>query len=599
MCLNQFYHLLSFPRQPHSYLHPANISIQANHIFNSNVGINVYNNLRINHRAYINYNLVVNPDCSVPLATSINVAEVSTPPSAKYRIEDNSCYSQSFGITATSLNSAIIDYNNIYLSTLPAACSDLSLYDGAGIQSLTCQGNEICGNSITAVSPGVAANTYTAVLESQNNLVGIDMNSVTNANTQVQFNSTPISGDNLWYNAFDIGNTGILSTNISSPIPLGLPGNATDNGFTPSTLFENVCVYTGSTYFYSTGGYDPITYCIGLNLSPSNGELPHNCSPNPSFPPIPLMRVHGSLLRRSGLDSLTLDSLRLDSLTADTLPVFMDTLAADSFKLIPDSMTIAQLERTARNQDIFAELQDTNSVLAKEGVVRTLWDNPNLLNGNGIFQNFNDSISMASMGELLAIDTAINGSANSSSDPALLASVNSITPANNIEVNLQTVAATYLSFLINDTLSSSELAALRTVANQCPAWDGNGVYQARALLLEFDSVTVYNDSWCVGNPKKEREGKVASKNTPLSNDTFNLYPNPNSGGFTLSYQMQEGQTGKFIIYSMLGEKIAEYALDANTTKMKIVINNLNNGIYIYDISVNNSIVKRDKMIVIK
>lgn len=260
------------------------------------------------------------------------------------------------------------------------------------------------------------------------------------------------------------------------------------------------------------------------------------------------------------------------------------------------------MERTARNLDTFSILQDTNSVLAKEGVVSILWANPSLLSSYTILYHFNDSISLASMGKILAIDTSMMSFTTlPSSYSTLLSTLMSITPANHIEANLQTAASMHLSLLINDTLTSTQLPILRALANECPDWGGTAVYEARALLANYDSAgTIYNDSCYAGGHRAGKRVNSANAISGIQNVAFNLYPNPNNGGFTLSYQLQAGQTGEFTMYTMLGEKVASYTLDANTNKMNIVTNSsLSEGIYLYYITVNNNIVKRDKVVIVK
>jgi len=50
---------------------------------------------------------------------------------------------------------------------------------------------------------------------------------------------------------------------------------------------------------------------------------------------------------------------------------------------------------------------------------------------------------------------------------------------------------------------------------------------------------------------------------------------------------------------MLGKKIASYNLNPNEEKMSIDETILNNGVYLYNIVVNNSVVKEDKLVIIK
>jgi len=281
--------------------------------------------------------------------------------------------------------------------------------------------------------------------------------------------------------------------------------------------------------------------------------------------------------------------------------LYVDSVSVTPNYFVPDSTTIAYMEMVARNRDTFPDFQDTDVALAKEGVLRVLWDNLSLTSSSyPILHNFNDSISSKPMGEIMAIDSTIPHITTSSGFSTLLSSLEAITPNNNIEANLQTAAEGYLNFIINDTLTSTQLSTIRTLANKCPSWDGDAVYQARALMAIYDSAgTVYSDSCSSGG---HHPGKRESDATPISiiqNATFNLYPNPNNGGFTLQYQLQQGESGVFTMYDMLGKKVAAYPLDSKEEKMNINESSLGNGVYLYGITVNGSIVKEDKVVIIK
>lgn len=108
--------------------------------------------------------------------------------------------------------------------------------------------------------------------------------------------------------------------------------------------------------------------------------------------------------------------------------LYVDSVAVTPYRLIPDSMSIAYMEMVATNHDTFPDLRDTDVAQAKEGVLRVLWDNPGLLSSYTILHNFNDSLSMAPMGAILAIDSTIPYTNTISGLSSLLSSLNSITP---------------------------------------------------------------------------------------------------------------------------------------------------------------------------
>ena len=80
---------------------------------------------------------------------------------------------------------------------------------------------------------------------------------------------------------------------------------------------------------------------------------------------------------------------------------------------------------------------------------------------------------------------------------------------------------------------------------------------------------------------------------------FKLYPNPNNGNMMLDYALSTSDKGVIMIYDIAGKLIYKYRLDASANQIIINHEGFNNGIYFYQIKVNNSIVKSDKLIIIK
>jgi hypothetical protein len=74
-----------------------------------------------------------------------------------------------------------------------------------------------------------------------------------------------------------------------------------------------------------------------------------------------------------------------------------------------------------------------------------------------------------------------------------------------------------------------------------------------------------------------------------------IYPNPNNGNMQLYYAISEVDLGMVNIYTVLGEKVANYTLSSNTNSLKIELNHLANGIYFYEVIVNNKKVNANKI----
>ncbi len=81
----------------------------------------------------------------------------------------------------------------------------------------------------------------------------------------------------------------------------------------------------------------------------------------------------------------------------------------------------------------------------------------------------------------------------------------------------------------------------------------------------------------------------------FNQSAFKLYPNPNNGSMQLYYTISEADFGVVNIYTVLGEKVANYTLNSISNSLKIELNHLANGIYFYEVLVNNKKVNANKI----
>ncbi|MEI6488817.1 MAG: T9SS type A sorting domain-containing protein [Bacteroidota bacterium] len=80
---------------------------------------------------------------------------------------------------------------------------------------------------------------------------------------------------------------------------------------------------------------------------------------------------------------------------------------------------------------------------------------------------------------------------------------------------------------------------------------------------------------------------------------FKLYPNPNNGDMTLEYKIENYQCGMLNIYDLPGKLIKSNNFCGINSSLKIEVNNLNNGVYYYEVKVGDKRVKTDKIVIIK
>jgi len=80
---------------------------------------------------------------------------------------------------------------------------------------------------------------------------------------------------------------------------------------------------------------------------------------------------------------------------------------------------------------------------------------------------------------------------------------------------------------------------------------------------------------------------------------FKLYPNPNTGHMTFDYYLNNNESGVLTILDVSGRKISEYVLTSKQNSIFINESSIKNGIYYYNIFVNNELVKTDRIVIIK
>ncbi|MBC3784494.1 T9SS type A sorting domain-containing protein [Spirosoma utsteinense] len=97
----------------------------------------------------------------------------------------------------------------------------------------------------------------------------------------------------------------------------------------------------------------------------------------------------------------------------------------------------------------------------------------------------------------------------------------------------------------------------------------------------------------------EQEGKV--ENRLFTNERLwvsNVYPNPADDVTEIDYQMN-GAVGeaKLVLLNVLGAPVAEYGLDRNDRKVRIVTRDLATGYYLYQLSVEGKKVATKRLLV--
>jgi len=106
-----------------------------------------------------------------------------------------------------------------------------------------------------------------------------------------------------------------------------------------------------------------------------------------------------------------------------------------------------------------------------------------------------------------------------------------------------------------------------------------------------DSAWVHVDNFILDT------GSTAGINNITHNQTISLYPNPNNGSMLVEYSIVSDAVIQ--INDVAGKVVGEYNLSSLNNKLEIHNDNLLNGVYLYRIMSNNTVLKTGKIVIMK
>ena len=205
---------------------------------------------------------------------------------------------------------------------------------------------------------------------------------------------------------------------------------------------------------------------------------------------------------------------------------------------------------------------------------------------NSKYQTFYNTLAATNIGAFEKVNSLIL--AGDDSDALVLNS--GISPANQMEINRQTVNDIFLNSWAKGrfNLTGTEYSTLFGIAAQQPILGGSGVYSARVMVGEP------TDNLASTRTVDDNHSNIFA--TPI---VGKIYPNPAKDEAYIDYQLQEGQTGKVMFFNITGQLLSEYTMFNGSNKLIINTERYKSGIYFYRVLVNNNIIENDKLIIIK
>jgi hypothetical protein len=170
--------------------------------------------------------------------------------------------------------------------------------------------------------------------------------------------------------------------------------------------------------------------------------------------------------------------------------------------------------------------------------------------------------------------------------------ISTFSPQNHIEQNYMNLMDWIRKFKSSDflgidssaqSLSSIDSASILTLANSCPYYEGYGVYIARALwcLLNHAGIDFTDDCNApaganISNQRKYKpKNQIKLNNVRFSNTKLQIYPNPNTGNFTVVLPNENYQ----ISITDLSGRAVRYNCKNSGTNKQIELTEAASGLY--------------------
>lgn len=141
-----------------------------------------------------------------------------------------------------------------------------------------------------------------------------------------------------------------------------------------------------------------------------------------------------------------------------------------------------------------------------------------------------------------------------------------------------------------------QTATLENIACQDALEGGEAVYSAR-IMLRMEG--------CFSSARLAGNNESFSKNETMQNlqteekTIGEIFPNPNTGEFSLKYVLASEEKGELRIFDLNGKLLYKQFLPQNKNQIEINHLKLNAGVYFYCITLNEIPILNQKLIVIQ
>lgn len=538
------------------------VLIDNNDFATTKIGVHCLNNTFC--RTTIRYNKM---DNMKNYSTGVWIQETSSMSvGAVYTVFDNKIHTVQYGIRAENLNKATIDNNKIVTEPYTP-----SLLRSIGIEVAGNYGTRITSNNVKII-PNTYATKNGGIYTSLSPASYISCN--TTANMGYGIKCAGQMPSDIYNNAmtknfygFWLDNNGFVGIQDGIGIT-GFPSCYNKWTIVPGSTTSKKTFTSGGT----VGSSSPIVYKTGA--SPNSLNAAYN--PNPT-----------------AASSASLFTLIPNSIGSSYSPVC-------SMVMFP--RLLKQAQDIAMGNINFPGNNANGKWLNKQGLLVNIKNDSIDVSSDGILQTFVNQSVTDNLGKLTELNSIISDPTKYDTTDMVAAQALSttISPTNDIETNQKLIIDIIINnYLSNTSYTSGQINDLRILAYKCPFTDGLGVYQARVLLSEIDTLGTVYYNVCETAEAETRMLLINNDGSQDENSSLMVYPNPATNQLILNYQLASTDFAVFDIYNLIGEKVMMQKLNPNENEKEFSVVQLNSGVYFYKYSINEQIIKTDKLVIVK
>jgi hypothetical protein len=93
--------------------------------------------------------------------------------------------------------------------------------------------------------------------------------------------------------------------------------------------------------------------------------------------------------------------------------------------------------------------------------------------------------------------------------------------------------------------------------------------------------------------------KTFTTENQVSLNKYILFPSPSTGQMQFTYEIEEGDEGKLLLFDLMGKQLSSYSLQPGENTLSINEEKLPDGIYFYRVVINDAVVKTDKFSIVR